>query len=60
MDELLFATENPAEDETIDCSWPEVIRGIERYAAFQPAGLAHDLTEWAILLEGVRQMREKP
>ena len=60
MDEVPFATDNQAEDETIHCSWTKVIRGIERYAAFQPAGLAHDLTEWAILLEGVRQMREKP
>ena len=60
MDELLFATENPAEDEMIDCSWTNVIRGIDRYAAFQPAGLAHELIDWAILLEGVRQMRERP
>ena len=59
MDELLFATEN-SEDETVDCPWTKVIRGIERYAAYQPAGLAHDLTEWAILLEGVRQMRKMP
>ena len=58
MDELPFATENP-DDETIDCSWNNVIRGIERYAAYQPAGLAHDLIEWAILLEGVRQLREE-
>ena len=60
MSELLSATENPTEDETIDCGWTSVIRGIERYAAYQPAGLAHDLIDWAILLEGVRQMRERP
>ena len=60
MDELLFATDNQAEDETIHCSWRNVIRGIERYAAYQPAGLAHDLREWAILLEGVRHIRGKP
>ena len=59
MDELLFATDHPTEDETIDCSWTSVIRGIERYAAYQPAGLAHDLIDWAILLEGARQMRER-
>ena len=60
MGELLSATENPAEDETIDCSWRNVIRGVERYAAYQPAGLAHELIDWAILLEAVRQMRERP
>ena len=60
MDELLFATENLIEDETIHCSWTSVIQGIERYAAYQPAGLAHDLIEWAILLKGVRHMRERP
>lgn len=59
MYELLFATENPADDDTIDCSWSSVIRGIERYAAYQPAGLAHELIDWAILVEGVRQMRER-
>ena len=58
MDELLIATENPAEDETVDCSWDTVIRGIERYAAYHPAGLSHDLVEWTILLEGIRQMRK--
>lgn len=60
MDELLFATDNQAEDETIHCSWTNVIRGTERYAAYQPAGLAHELMEWAILLDGLRQMRERP
>lgn len=59
MDELLFATENPADDDTIDCLWSSVIRGIERFAAYQPAGLAHELIDWAILVEGVRQMRER-
>ena len=59
MGELLSATENPAEDETIDCSGRNVIRGVEGYAAYQPAGLAHELIDWAILLEGVRQMREE-
>ena len=58
MDELLFATENADEDEAVDCSWASVIRGVERYAAYQPPGFAHDLLEWAILLEGIRQMRE--
>lgn len=60
MDELLLATESPTDDATIDCSWSSVIRGIERYAAYQPAGLAHELIDWAILVEGVRQMRDKP
>jgi hypothetical protein len=59
MDELLFATDNPTEDETIDCSWTNVIRGVERYAAYQLPGLAHELIDWAILLEGVRQLRER-
>ena len=36
-----------------------MIRGIERYAAYQPAGLAEDLRQWAGLLEGIRQLREK-
>ena len=45
MDELLLATENPADDDTIDCSWSSVVRGIERYAAYQPAGLAHELID---------------
>jgi hypothetical protein len=35
-----------------------VVRGIERYAAYQPAGVAEDLRQWADLLEGIRQLRD--
>ena len=61
MVELHFATEIKVDSEgdTIDCSWSSVIRGIERFAAFQPASVAEDLREWADLLEGIRQLREE-
>jgi hypothetical protein len=61
MAELHFATELESEldVETIDCRWSSVIRGIERFAANQPAGVAEDLRQWADLLEGIRQLREE-
>ena len=61
MAELHFATdlEPELEVETIDCRWSSVIRGVERYAAYQPAGVAEDLRQWVDLLEGIRQIREK-
>jgi hypothetical protein len=60
MVELYFATEiEPDSEAAIDCSWSSVILGIERYAAYQPAGLAEDLRQWAGLLEGIRQLRKK-
>ena len=61
MVELYFATEIEPRlgSRRIDCSWSSVILGIERYAAYQPAGLAEDLRQWAGLLEGIRQLREK-
>jgi hypothetical protein len=61
MVELYFATERKPDSEAaaIDCSWSGVIHGIERYAAYQPAGLAEDLRQWAGLLEGIRQLRKK-
>ena len=61
MVELHFATEinSDSEADTINCSWSSVIQGIERYAAYQPAGVADDLRQWAGLLEGIRRLREK-
>jgi len=61
MVELYFATERKPDSEAaaIDCSCSGVIHGIERYAAYQPAGLAEDLRQWAGLLEGIRQLRKK-
>ena len=60
MAELRFATElePELEVETIDCRWSSVIRGVERYAAYQPAGAAEDLRQWVDLLEGIRQLRD--
>ena len=66
MAELHFATETEpdpeeteeAEFETIDCSWSSLIHGIDRYAAYQPASSAQDLRHWAVLLEGIRQLRK--
>lgn len=61
MVELHFATEIKVgpEGDAIDCSWSSVIRGIECYAAFQSAGVAEDLRQWAALLEGIRQLRDE-
>jgi hypothetical protein len=61
MAELRFATElePELEVETIDCRWSSVIRGVERYAAYQPASVAEDLRQWVDLLEGMRQLREE-
>jgi len=61
MAKLHFATETEPEAEEleadgINCSRSSVIHGIERYAAYQPAGAAR---QWADLLEGIRQLREK-
>ena len=60
MAKLHSATEIGCEPEAdaIDCSWSKVVRGIERYAAYQPAGVAEDLRQWADLLEGIRQLRD--
>jgi len=66
MVELHFATEaepdreesREAEFQTIDCSWSNLIHGVERYAAYQPASTAQDLRQWADLLEGMRQLRK--
>ena len=57
MVELLFATDSETDERGDACSWKSIIRGIERYAAYRPAG-ARDLNEWADLLEGIRQIRE--
>jgi len=60
MTKLRFATETESEPEAdaIECSWSSVTRGIERYAAYQPASAAEDLRQWANLLEGIRQLRD--
>lgn len=63
MGKLHFATETEAteietDEDPIDCSWDSIVHGIERYAAYQPAGLAHDLYRWADLVEGIRQTRD--
>jgi hypothetical protein len=61
MAKLHFATEIEREPEAdaIECSWSSVIRGIDRYAAYQPASVAEDLRQWVNLLEGMRQLREE-
>jgi hypothetical protein len=58
MVELLFATDGETDGEGEACSWMNIIRGIERYAAYHPSR-ARDLYEWADLLEGIRQLRER-
>jgi hypothetical protein len=60
MTKLHSATEIEREPDAdaIECSWSRVVRGIERYAAYQPAGAAEDLRQWADLLEGIRQLRD--
>jgi len=60
MTKLHSATEIECEPEpeAIECSWSRVVRGIERYAAYQLAGAAEDLRQWADLLEGIRQLRD--
>ena len=58
MVELHFETESETIQSDVDCSWSSIIKGIERYAAFQPAN-ARELYQWADLLEGIRQMREE-
>ena len=61
MVELHFDTEinSDSEADRIDCSWSSVIQSIERYAAYQPAGAADDLRQWAGLLEGIRELKGK-
>jgi hypothetical protein len=54
---LLFATDGEADEQGEACSWENIIRGIERFAASHPAA-APDLHDWADLLEGIRQLRE--
>ena len=60
MAKLHSATEIEREPDAdaIECSWSREVRGIERYAAYQPAGVAEDLRQWADLLEGIRQLRD--
>ena len=58
MVELHFKTEIEALDSNVECSWDSIILGIERYAAFHPAA-ARDLHQWADLLDGIRQLRDK-
>jgi hypothetical protein len=57
MVELQFATVVEAGDSEENCSWSNVVRGIERYAAYHSRQADH-LYEWADLIEGIRQLRE--
>lgn len=58
MVELRFATVVETDDKEEPCSWSSIIRGVEKYAAYHPAQ-AQDLYEWAELLDGIRQLRER-
>jgi len=58
MVELQFATIVEADSKDEPCSWSNIIRSVERYAAYHPAQ-ARDLHEWADLLEGIRQLRDR-
>lgn len=58
MFELLFATDGETDEQSEACSWKTIIRGIERFAAYDPPR-ARDLHEWADLLEGIRELREE-
>jgi len=57
MIELLFATDGKTDEQGEACSWKNIIRGIERFAAYHPSR-ARDLHEWADLLEGIRELKE--
>ena len=58
MVELRFATVAEADSKDEACSWSSIIRGVERYAAYHPAQ-ARDLHEWADIMEGIRQLRDR-